>query len=114
MKQTINKEPDCGDVKCKELVIRGDTYYTRFTKKYENRKNWEKPDERKILSPIPGTIVEVIAKQGEVVKKDEKMLVLEAMKMQNTYYYPMSGKIKNVFVKPGDKVSKGFLMVEFE
>lgn len=98
----------------KTVIIQGDTFFTRLTRKFENRRKWKKPDEKKIASLLPGTVVEVLAKPGKIVKKDEKMLVLEAMKMQNTYYYPNSGKIKDVYVKTGDKVSKGFVLIEFE
>jgi biotin carboxyl carrier protein len=114
MKHIENKDPDCGDMKCKTLIIQGEKYQTRLTKKFENRKKWQKPDERKIFSLIPGTVVDIFAIPGAMVEKDGKMFVLEAMKMQNTYYYPFSGKIKDIYVKKGDRVCKGLLMLEFE
>ena len=114
MKNTKDSEPDCGKIKCKTLVIQGEKYRTLLTKKFENRKKWEKPDTRKVVSVLPGTVVELYTKTGDMVDKDEVMLVLEAMKMRNTYYFPHSGKIKSVNINVGDKIPKGFLMIEYE
>ncbi len=111
-----NGEEYCPDkkIRCKTLVIHGGKYKTTFTKKFENRKKWEKPDEKKVISYIPGTILDVSVKAGEKVRKGENMLILEAMKMMNSITIPHDGIIKNVNVKIGDKIPKGFLMVEFE
>ncbi|MBN2611907.1 MAG: acetyl-CoA carboxylase biotin carboxyl carrier protein subunit [Bacteroidales bacterium] len=98
----------------KTLMIHGEQYKTLYTNKFENRKTWAKPDARKIFSILPGTVLKVSHNAGDTVEKGELMMVLEAMKMQNTYYYPFSGKIKEMYVKPGDKVPKGFLMLEYE
>ncbi len=114
MKKTKNNEPDCGKLKCKTLIINGEKYSTLFTEKFENRKKWEKTDTRKVLSFLPGTVLELYTKPGDMVEKDEIMLVLEAMKMQNTYYYPHSGRIKNVNINVGDRIPKGFVMIEYE
>ena len=97
-----------------ELVIQGDTYITTLTKKYKKRTNWVKPDARKVISFIPGTIRQVFVKQGDIVKAEDKILVLEAMKMMNTIYAPMAGKIKSVLVKEGDCLPRGTVMMEFE
>jgi biotin carboxyl carrier protein len=42
------------------------------------------------------------------------MLMLESMKMLNTIEVPMDGKVCKINIKTGDKIPKGFLMVEFE
>lgn len=97
----------------KSLVIDNEKYRTTYTGKFENRKKWIEPDEKKIFSFIPCTIIKVFVKEGQQVKKNDEMLILEAMKMQNTLYFPASGKIKKVNVKEGDKVPKGFLIAEY-
>ncbi len=99
---------------CKTIIIHGEEYITTFTKKYENRKKWVKPNEKNVFSFIPGTIAEIFVKEGQTVKKGDKMLLLEAMKMMNTMTYPISGTIAKVNVKVGDKIPKGFLMVEYK
>lgn len=109
-------EPNCGNkkVRCKTLIIHGEKYRTTYTKKFANRKKWQKPNEKEIISYIPGTIGKIYAKEGAKVKKGQKILVLEAMKMQNTLEFPMNGVVKKINVKQGDTVPKGFLMVEYQ
>jgi len=107
---------ECGSkkVRCKTLIIHGVKYRTTFTKKYENRKSWVKPNHKNVLSYIPGTIDEIYVREGDKVKKGEKMLMLEAMKMLNTIEVPANGKIRKINVKTGDRIPKGFVMIEFE
>lgn len=100
--------------KNKSIIIDGGKYITQLTTKFENRKNWEKPDERKLEAFIPGTILKVFVKNGQKVKKGTKLLILEAMKMQNKLLAPFSGRIKNVYVVEGQLVPKRELLIEFE
>ena len=106
----------CADkkVRCKTLIIHGGKYKTTFTKKFENRKKWTKPDENLLFSYIPGTIVDIKVQEGDVVRLGEPMLEFEAMKMLNTIAVPHDGVIKKIHVKVGDRIPKGFLMLEFE
>jgi biotin carboxyl carrier protein len=97
-----------------ELNIHGDIYYTTFTRKYENRQHWARPNVKEVISYIPGTIRQILVKEGETVKAEQKLLVLEAMKMMNTIYSPLTGKIKSVLVKEGDRLPKGTVMIVFE
>lgn len=100
--------------KCKTLIVHGTKYKTLYSNKYQNRKKWNKPNEKHIISFIPGTVNEVFVRNGEKVRKDQPLLVLEAMKMENTIFAPQTGTVKLVQVKPQDRVPKGFLMIEFE
>jgi biotin carboxyl carrier protein len=94
------------------LDIQGDKYETILTKKYENRKKWEKPNEKNICSFIPGTVTEIFVKAGQILKKGDKLLMFEAMKMLNSIEMPVNGKIKKVHVSVGDRLPKGTLMIE--
>ncbi len=47
----------------------------------------------KVLSPFPGLIKKFLVKEGETVKKDQPILVLEAMKMDNDITAPVAGKV---------------------
>jgi biotin carboxyl carrier protein len=107
---------DCGNpkVRCKTLIIHGVKYRTTYTQKFENRKKWEKPNPKQLVSFIPGTIDEIYIKEGDRVNKGDKLLVLEAMKMLNTIEVPVDGKIRKINIKKGDKIPKGFVMIEFE
>jgi len=98
----------------KKLTVQGDTYLTTYNKKYENRRKWSKPDEKKVISIIPGTIRQLLVKEGDRVSQSDKLMVLEAMKMMNTIYSPVEGKIKSILVNEGDCVPKGTLLIEIE
>ena len=101
-------------IKLKTLIVDGEKYRTSLNRKFENRKKWVKPDKKSIISFIPCTIVKVFANEGQRVTRDDEMVLIEAMKMQNTIYFPMAGKVKRVNIKTGDKIPKGFVMVEYE
>ena len=116
-KNTQNSEASpcvSNEVPCETLIIHGGEYHTTLTKKYKSRKKWVKPDPRKVVSYIPGTIKEIFIKEGDQVSKGDKMLILEAMKMLTEVEVPMDGKIKQININPEDKVPKGHLMIEFE
>lgn len=60
-----------------------------------------------VKSPLPGVILSVDCKVGDVVKRGQKILVLEAMKMENTINADRDGKIVEVKVNKGDSVLEG-------
>jgi biotin carboxyl carrier protein len=101
------------DADMQPLNVMGDTYYTRYTRKFINRQHWSKPDERELLSIIPGTVREMYVKEGYVIRHGQKLLILEAMKMMNTIYSPADGIIETVGVKIGDRIPKGTLILKF-
>jgi len=98
----------------KTLEIEETLYKTLLTSKFENRTTWIKPDEKKVFSLLPGTIVKVEVKKGDKVKSGQKLLVMEAMKMLNLVRSDQNGIIKDVYIKLGDKIPKNMFMLEFE
>ncbi len=98
-----------------QKIVIDDTHYeTKFTHSYINRKKYSPADPKKFFSVIPGLILEIFVKNGQTVKKGDKLLVLEAMKMKNYITSPLNGKIKIVNVLQNDSVPKGHLLVELE
>jgi biotin carboxyl carrier protein len=67
-----------------------------------------------ISTPMPGKIVEVYVKEGESVEKDQPLLVVESMKMQNDILSDVRGVVKKVHFKPGDQAAFGEPLVEIE
>jgi biotin carboxyl carrier protein len=59
-------------------------------------------------------VVEVKVKPGQQVAEHEKLVVLEAMKMEMTLASPVTGVVKDVYVKPKDRVEGGDLLVVFQ
>ena len=65
-----------------------------------------------IGAPIPGVVSTVGVELNQRVKKGDRLLVLEAMKMQSTVYSPVAGTVKQVVVQPGGQVeAKDLLLV---
>lgn len=70
--------------------------------------------DRIIKTPMPGLILATEVKAGDEVKKDQTVIIIEAMKMENIIKAPAGGMIKTVFVKPGQAVEKNDRLVELE
>jgi biotin carboxyl carrier protein len=98
----------------KFLNIDTSLYKTRISKKFENRKKYQPLDPKMILSFIPGTVLDIMVKEGQTVKKGDDLMILDAMKMQNRLKSAIAGKIKKFHINKGDKVSKGTLLIELE
>lgn len=67
-----------------------------------------------IKAPMPGLILEISVEVGQTVKEKDPLLILEAMKMENSFQSPRDGVIKSIAVSKGDAVDKGQLLIEFE
>lgn len=58
----------------------------------------------KLLAPMPGTVVNVLIDEGEVVAKGQTVLIIEAMKMQNELVAPAAGTVRGLKVQSGQAV----------
>uniref|UniRef100_A0A8C3S8N4 Propionyl-CoA carboxylase alpha chain, mitochondrial n=1 Tax=Chelydra serpentina TaxID=8475 RepID=A0A8C3S8N4_CHESE len=67
-----------------------------------------------LRSPMPGAVVAVSVKPGDLVSEGQEICVIEAMKMQNSLIAAKSGKVKAVHCKAGETVGEGDLLVELE
>jgi glutaconyl-CoA/methylmalonyl-CoA decarboxylase subunit gamma len=67
-----------------------------------------------IKAPLPGTIISVLVKAGEKVALGQKLLTMEAMKMENNVLSEKDGIVKVVHVKPGQAVAQSEVLVEIE
>ena len=74
----------------------------------------EKSAITKITAPLPGNIMQVFFKDGDKVKRGDKILIYEAMKMENNLMAEKDGIIKSLKVKVGDSVLQGDLLIEME
>ncbi len=72
-------------------------------------------DEKNVLtSPIAGVVVEVKVKEGAVVKENDPVVVIEAMKMNTNVSSPVSGTVREIKVKSGEAVQQGQVLLTFE
>ncbi|HWB44345.1 MAG TPA: biotin carboxylase N-terminal domain-containing protein, partial [Hyphomicrobiaceae bacterium] len=69
---------------------------------------------RELRAPMNGKIVAVLVKNGDSVSKGQRLVVLEAMKMQHEMSAGAAGVVRRVTVKPGDQVANRQLLVELE
>lgn len=66
-----------------------------------------------IKAPMPGMVLNILVKEGDIVKKGDALLVLEAMKMENILKSPTDGVIKKVAAVKGSAVEKNQLLIQF-
>jgi len=64
-----------------------------------------------IKSPLPGVILDVHIKVGDIVKRGQKILILEAMKMENNIDSDKEGRVTEIKIKEGDNVLEGDVLV---
>ncbi len=69
---------------------------------------------KEVKAPMPGLVLEIAVTEGQEVKEGDRLLILSAMKMENVIQIQSAGKIKKVYVKAGQAVDKGQIMIELE
>jgi len=67
-----------------------------------------------INAVMPGLVIEVIVKEGDSVKANDGLLVVEAMKMQNEVKTPQDGIVKRILVEKGKAVNSGDTLIVIE
>lgn len=97
-----------------ELSIDNFAYQTLLTKKFSLRKPYAPAHPGLINAFIPGIITEIFVAEGQKVKRGDKLLILEAMKMLNEIMAPFDGQVKAIQVQKGDKVAKNQPLLELE
>lgn len=74
----------------------------------------DKSNPAHVGSTIPGTVSQVFVKEGEEVKQNQPLLVLEAMKLETTVVAKQDGVIDKIYVAAGDRVNTGDLLLSFQ
>ena len=85
-------------------------YFPQITKKINEKKS----ENLKIKAPIPGKIIQILAKEGDDIEKDQELLILVAMKMRNRIFAPSKGKISKIFVNRDETVSQDQILIEIK
>ena len=67
-----------------------------------------------VKSPLPGSIVKVLVKAGQAVKKGDVLLTMESMKMENNVTAEADGTVKAVYVEPGKNVMQDDKLLDIE
>lgn len=69
---------------------------------------------KEIRAPMPGLVISLAVTEGQEVREGERILILEAMKMENSILIHADGRIKKIRVSPGQAVDKGQVLVDLE
>jgi pyruvate carboxylase len=77
----------------------------------KSRPKADSGDPLQVGAPIPGLVTSVDVSAKTKAKKGDKLITLEAMKMQTTIYAPMDGLIEEIFVQAGETVEARDLLV---
>ena len=67
-----------------------------------------------VLAPLAGKILAVLVEPGAKVEEDDELIVIEALKMENTVYAPEGGTVKEIKVKVGDSVEDAQALLVLE
>jgi biotin carboxyl carrier protein len=70
--------------------------------------------DKELRSGMPGKIIEIFVKPGDVVKANKPLLIMEAMKMENEMRTTTDVKIKEICIKQGDSVESGQILIKFD
>ena len=70
--------------------------------------------DKTISTPMPGKVVRITVKEGDVVEKGSTVIVISAMKMESEYKSPVDGVVKKIYVNEGDTINSHQPLVEIE
>ncbi len=79
-----------------------------------NSSSVEEESENALVAPLPGYVRQVLVAKGDVVTKDQPLIIVEAMKMEHTILSPKDGLVEDVFYRAGDQVLEGAELLAIE
>ena len=71
-------------------------------------------DPLQISASIPGTVSKIMVKEGDKVKENQSLVIIEAMKMETNITSPISGEVDSIIVKEGHQVKNGELLIKLK
>ena len=119
--KTYNVQVLPGDDEKKPKVrVNGLAYDVELIDKYDDlvkslgMEKFTKVEIKELKSPMPGLVIKLDVKEGDVIAKGDSIMILEAMKMENVIKSRGEGKISKLLVKEGQAVEKNELLISFE
>jgi biotin carboxyl carrier protein len=110
-------------------VVGADTEYTVFTRNsfrtlkifndemllHESlKRGGGSGSEAELKAGMPGKVIEIFVKEGDIVKINKPLMIMEAMKMENEMRAQSDVKIREICVKQGDSVESGQTLIKFD
>ena len=68
----------------------------------------------RLVSPLPGNVIQVLVGSGDAVAKGQALMIIEAMKMEHTIIAPRRGTVRQIYFSTGEQVAEGVQLLEFE
>lgn len=98
----------------REIIWKGQVY--RFERETSRRPRaaHHSASEGILTAPMPGIIIKVLVQAGESVQAGQRLLVLEAMKMEQALTAPFEGTVKHLHTQEGEIVAEGTVLIEVE
>jgi biotin carboxyl carrier protein len=97
-----------------DVVVDGEAFRVQMedpTRRGRSRATASEGAGQRVVAPMPGKVVAVLAKVGQPVEPGAGLVVLEAMKMENEFRATSGGVVAEVHVAPGQAVNAGDLLV---
>lgn len=101
-----------------KMFINGDTYEVNCMNDLDKIKekfgmtSGDEDEQLELRSPMPGAVVKINIKEGDVVSKGDTLIVLEAMKMENELKAQIDATVSKIHVNEKDAVEKNHLLIE--
>ncbi|WMT17821.1 pyruvate carboxylase [Parageobacillus toebii] len=92
----------------REVIIRDESIKSAVVERIKA----DRTNPNHIAATMPGTVVKVLVEKGEKVNKGDHLMITEAMKIETTVQAPFAGIIKDIYVKNGDAIQAGDLLIE--
>ena len=106
-----------GEAKMAHVTRTGDTWWVHMDGRahevlFHEQGSKSSDSEGSLKAPMPGTVLQVMAKEGQRVREGQHLMTLEAMKMEHKILAPRPGEITKVHFSEGDRVDMGSSLVE--
>ena len=106
-----------GEAKLAHVTRTGDTWWIHMDGRthevlFHEQGSKSSTNEGSLKAPMPGTVLQVMAKEGQRVREGQHLMTLEAMKMEHKILAPKPGEITRVHFSEGDRVDMGSSLVE--
>lgn len=101
------------------VTLRGEQYAVQVederTRRLNASRKLDLPEgELAVMAPIPGLVVRVLVSEGEAIKEDQPLVLLEAMKMENELRAARDGVVRQVKVVAGQRVEQNAVLIVLE
>lgn len=100
------------EVEIEEVTGEAESTITESSRPVQFNNSAQNLEGTAVEAPMPGNVWDIPVKVGDEVKKDQVLVILEAMKMENEIVSPVEGKVVSLCVSKGESVGAGQLLIQ--